>query len=65
MDKVDKECLMIRMSVSGCMFLLVLAHPGSPVQRAVKRLCVCVCVSLQYRINAENFVDSVEMLSVL
>ena len=23
---------------------LVLAHPGSPGQRAVKRLCVCVCV---------------------
>jgi len=22
---------------------LVLAHPGSPGQRAVKRLCVCVC----------------------
>ena len=21
---------------------LVLAHPGSPVQRAVKRVCVCV-----------------------
>jgi len=42
MDKVDKECLMIRMSVSGCMFLLVLAHAGSPVQRAVDRLCVCV-----------------------
>jgi len=26
------------------MFLLVLAHLGSPGQRAVKRLCVCVCV---------------------
>ena len=25
------------------MFLLVLADPGSPRQRAVKRLCVCVC----------------------
>jgi len=23
---------------------LVLAHPGSPRQRAVKRVCVCVCV---------------------
>ena len=23
---------------------LVPAHPGSPGQRAVKRLCVCVCV---------------------
>jgi len=24
---------------------LVLAHPGSPGQRAVKRVCVCVCAS--------------------
>jgi len=23
---------------------LVLAHPGSPGKRAVKRMCVCVCV---------------------
>jgi len=23
---------------------LVPAHPGSPVQRAVKRVCACVCV---------------------
>jgi len=30
--------------VSGWMFLLVPAHPGSPGQRAVKRSCVCVCV---------------------
>ena len=26
------------------MFFLVPAHPGSPGQRAVKRLCMCVCV---------------------
>ena len=25
------------------MFLLVPAHPGSPGQRAIKRLCACVC----------------------
>ena len=24
--------------------VLVLAHPGSPGQRAAKRVCVCVCV---------------------
>jgi len=24
---------------------LVLAYPGSPGQRAVKRVCVCVCVT--------------------
>ena len=27
------------------MFLLVPAYPGSPGQKAVKRLCVCVCVT--------------------
>jgi len=26
---------------------LVLAHPGSPGKRAVKRVCVCVCVYLK------------------
>jgi len=29
------------MSVSGCMFLFVQAHPSTPGQMAVKRLCVC------------------------
>ena len=28
---------------------LVLAHPGSPGQRAIKRVCVCVCVT--YKMN--------------
>ena len=28
------------------MFLLVPAHPGSPGQRAIKRLCVCICASV-------------------
>jgi len=27
---------------------LALAHPGSPGKRAVKRVCVCVCVSVTY-----------------
>jgi len=40
--KFDKGCLIIRMGVSGRMFLLVPAHPASPVQRAAKRWCVCV-----------------------
>ena len=35
---------MSRRGVSGWMFLVVPAHPGSPGQRAVKRSCVCVCV---------------------
>ena len=30
---------------------LVLAHPGSPGQRAVKRVCVCVFHTLQYAID--------------
>jgi len=30
---------------------LVPAHPGSPGQRAVKRVCVCVCVVMKYHIN--------------
>ena len=39
---------MIRMvdeqrGVSGWMFLLVPAHPGSPGERAIKWSCVCVC----------------------
>jgi len=32
---------------------LVLAHPGSPGQRAVKRVCVCVCV--YYNCNWQNW----------
>jgi len=44
MEEVDKRCLMIRMGVSRWMFLLVPAHPGISGQRAIKRLCVCLCV---------------------
>ena len=33
--EVDKGYLMIMMGVSGYMFLLVPAHPGSPGQRAI------------------------------
>ena len=46
MEEDDKGCPMIRMSVSGWKFLLVPAYPGSPGQKAVKRLCVCVCYIL-------------------
>ena len=44
MEEDDKGCPMITMGVSGWMFLLVPAYPGSPGQKAVKRLCVCVCI---------------------
>jgi len=40
MEEADKGLMMIRM-VGGSVFLLVPAHPGSPGQRAVKRLLLC------------------------
>ena len=36
------------------MFLLVPAYPGSPGQKAVKRLCVCVCVWVLYDRNCKQ-----------
>jgi len=37
MEEADKGRLMITIFVSGWMFLLVLAHPGSPRQRTIKQ----------------------------
>ena len=37
MEKGDKGSTMIRMGVSGLMFLLVPAYPGCPGSKAVKR----------------------------
>jgi len=37
MEEADKDWMMIRL-VCGWTFLLVPAHPGSPRQRAAKRL---------------------------
>ena len=56
MEEVDKGCLMIRMGVSGWVFLLVPTYPGSPGPKAVKRLCVCVCVCV---VLSETLVDVV------
>ena len=42
MEEDDKGCPMIRMGVSGWVFLLVPAYPGCPGPKAVKRLCACV-----------------------
>ena len=39
---------------------LVLAHPGSPGKRAVKRVCVCVCVLHRLTASAEFLVVSGE-----
>ena len=33
---------------------LVPAHPGSPGQRAVKRVCVCVCVVTDAHVCVNN-----------
>ena len=41
MGEAYKDWMMIRM-VSGRMFLLVRAHPGSPGQRAVNDCCCCL-----------------------
>ena len=41
------------------MFLLVPAYPGSPGQKDVKRLCVCVCV-----LNVSVFVGSCHQFEV-
>jgi len=53
MEEGDKGCPMIRMGVRGWMFLLVPAYPGCPGQKAVKRLCVCVCVYFPF----SNFIS--------
>jgi len=42
MEEADKDWMMIKM-VDGWVFLLVPAHPGSPWQRAVKRLLFFLC----------------------
>jgi len=47
MEEDDKGCPMIRMGVSGWVFLLVPAYPGCPGPKAVQRLCVCVFCSLR------------------
>jgi len=33
---------------------LVLAYPGSPRQRAVKRVCVCVCVTYLTSMSSDD-----------
>ena len=47
MEEADKGYPIIRMGVSGWMFLLVPACPGSPGPTAVKWLCMCVCVCVE------------------
>ena len=47
------------------MFLLVPAHPGRPGQRAVKRLCVCVCNLDAVDGSCEFMMACVSQLSLL
>ena len=56
MEEDDKGCLMIRMGVSGWVFLLVLAYPGCPGPKAVKRLCVYVCVLLHLKVISHTHI---------
>jgi len=46
MEEADKDWIMVGM-VGGRVFLMVPAHPGSPGQRAVKRLLLCCVMSYQ------------------
>ena len=43
------------------MFLLVLAYPGVPRQRGIKRLCVCVCIC-QNSVSNNNVVMSLLLI---
>jgi len=55
MEKDDKESTMIRMGVSGWMFLLVPAYPGCPGSKAVKRsLLYLTLVLLQLSTTPER-----------
>ena len=54
MEEDDKGYPMIRMGVSGWVFLLVTAYPGCPRPKAVKRLCVCVFVEFSRQLNSRN-----------
>ena len=46
--------------------ILVPAHPGGPGQRAVKRVCVCVCVFLSsLRALAADIADDADDVSKL
>jgi len=47
MEKDDKGSTMIRMGVSGSMFLLVPAYPGCPGSKAVKRSSLLLLLHVQ------------------
>jgi len=51
MEKDDKGSTMIRMGVSGWMFLLVPAYPGCPGSKAVKRSLLLLLLSGTTRVS--------------
>ena len=53
MEEDDKGCPMIRMGVSGWVFVLLPTYLGCPGPKAVKRLCVCVRVCVRVRAWSE------------
>jgi len=58
MEEDDKDWMMIRM-VGGWVFLLVPAHPGSPGQRAIRRL-LCRCTD---HASADNNIDDINIFT--
>jgi len=50
MEEDDKGCPMIRLGVSGRVFLLVPAYPGCPGQKPLNG-CVCVCIGSVYHLT--------------
>jgi len=53
MEKDDKGSTMIRMGVSGWMFLVVPAYPGCPGSKAVKRSLLLLSQTLAMMVEAE------------
>jgi len=47
-----------------CMFILVPAHPDSPGQKVVKRLCVYVCVCVSELVKFSAFSDKEKRLEL-
>jgi len=59
MDEADNRWLMTMTGVSGWMFLLVPAHPGSPRQNPESHkmvVCACVCVRMCMRACMRGYV---------
>ena len=42
----------------GCEWVNVSSGTGLPGQKAIKRLCVCVCVLETWRFSIPNIIDS-------